>query len=501
ARFSGEAIFVGTQFSGTTWFHRAQFSGEASFGHTRFSGEARFSRAHFFGDAWFSHVQFSGRAAFDETQFSGIPSFGEAQFSGYAMFDGAQFSRHATFASAQFSHDVSFYGVRFEDVSVLGPLVCAEQVVLSEAVFALPVTLEIAAQEVVCERTRWESTATVRVRYAAVDLGHAVLAAPVAVIAHPAPFHFTYSDSPVSEVLLAGAGRQPRSPDRVRVVSVQGVDAAHLVLTDIDLADCLFSGAFHLDQIRLEGRTTFAPTPIGWQRRGIRPMRFTRRRTLAEEHHWRAHIASQPIPTESAAPNPRLWRPGPHHTDPARTPDPEDVAALYRQLRKAFEDGKNEPGAADFYYGECEMRRHDTTDTTKGERRLLWGYWLLSGYGLRASRAFAWLLAAMSLTVLLLMVFGLPASVPEPATTGTLNGSKITLHTSTPDPALHGTWSQRWSWARVEKATRVAVNSVVFRSSGQNLTIVGTYIEMTSRLLVPTLLALGVLAIRGRIKR
>ncbi|WP_367318234.1 pentapeptide repeat-containing protein [Streptomyces sp. HUAS ZL42] len=501
ARFSGEAIFVGTQFSGTTWFHRTQFAGEATFGDAQFSGEVRFHGAQFFGDAWFSHVQFSGHASFYEAQFSGIPSFGEAQFSGYATFDGAQFSSHAMFASAQFSDDVSFDGVRFEDAPVLGPLVCAGQVVLSGAVFVLPVTLEIAAQEVVCERTRWESTATIRVRYAAVDLGHAVLAAPVAVIAHPAPFHFTYSDSPVSEDLLAGPGRQPRSPDQVRVVSVQGVDAAHLVLTDIDLADCLFSGAFHLDQLRLEGRTTFAPTPIGWQRRGFRLVHFTRRRTLAEEHHWRAHIADQPLPAEGAAPEARLWRPGPHHTDPARTPGPEDVAALYRQLRKAFEDGKNEPGAADFYYGECEMRRYDTTGTTEGERRLLWGYWLLSGYGLRASRAFTWLLAAMSLTVLLLMAFGLPARDPEPATTGTLSGSKISLNTSTPDPTLHSGWSQRWSWARTEKATRVAVNSVVFRSSGQNLTTVGTYIEMTSRLLEPILLALGVLAIRGRIKR
>lgn len=35
------------------------------------------------------------------------------------------------------------------------------------------------------------------------------------------------------------------------------------------------------------------------------------------------------------------------------------------------------------------------------------------------------------------------------------------------------------------------MNSVVFRSSGQNLTTAGTYIEMTSRLLEPTLLALG----------
>jgi hypothetical protein len=57
------------------------------------------------------------------------------------------------------------------------------------------------------------------------------------------------------------------------------------------------------------------------------------------------------------------------------------------------------------------------------------------------------------------------------------------------------------TWAPAEKATCIAVNSVVFRSSGQKLTTAGTYIEMTSRLLEPILLALGVLAIRGRIKR
>lgn len=107
----------------------------------------------------------------------------------------------------------------------------------------------------------------------------------------------------------------------------------------------------------------------------------------------------------------------------------------------------------------------------------------------------------MSLTVLLLMGFGLPSHDPDPATNGSLNGSKISLSTSTPDPALRGGWTQRMTWARTEKATRVAVNSVVFRSSGQNLTTPGTYIEMASRLLEPILLALGVLAIRGRIKR
>ncbi|MGW3140991.1 pentapeptide repeat-containing protein [Streptomyces sp. NPDC001139] len=487
AQFSRTVNFEEVQFSGPAGFTEAQFASNASFLGTRFAGPVGFSGTRFTGNAWFIGAQFSGPAGFDRP---GIRSLTEAPFFGPAGFEGAQFMVDARFDRAH-----------FESVSVFGPLACGRRVVLSGAVFVSPVTLEIAAEEVACVRTRWESTAVVRLRYADLDLSQAVLTAPTAVVVHPTPFIYhpdptspgqRVTDRPLSETLMTGTDpRAPRRlPDRVRALSVQGVDAAHLVLTDTDLTKCLFSGAFHLDQMRLEGRTTFADPPTGWHRRRIWPVRYTRRRVLAEEHHWRSHTLGAGFGWHR--PEPRT---------PFPTPDPVDVAALYRQLRKALEDGKNEPGAADFYYGESEMRRHDPTGTTKSERRLLWGYWLLSGYGLRASRAFAWLLAAMSVTVLLLMGVGLPTHDPDPATTGTVHGSKINLHTSTPGPALHGGWPQRMTWARAEKATRVAVNSVVFRSSGQNLTTAGTYIEMASRLLEPTLLALGVLAIRGRIKR
>ncbi len=52
-------------------------------------------------------------------------------------------------------------------------------------------------------------------------------------------------------------------------------------------------------------------------------------------------------------------------------------------------------GRRSFYYGEMEMRRQtkaagaSTTGRLRngGERLILWLYWLLSGYGLRASRS------------------------------------------------------------------------------------------------------------------
>ncbi|MGW7530490.1 pentapeptide repeat-containing protein [Streptomyces sp. NPDC054783] len=494
ARFFGDASFDDVQFSSRTSFNGAQFSGEAEFGRARFSGDAHFVEARFGGRAGFIATQFSGFALFDEARFSDAAWFGGAEFLGAAMFGRTLFSGDAGFDGVRFCDNVIFGDAHFRAMSWFGPFVCGKTVDLSGAVFEAPVSLEIAAREVHCVRTRWQATATVRLRYTTVDLSHAVLSAPVAITAHPA--RFTISNTTMIEDLLTGVAG-------VRVASVQGVDATHLVLTDTDLTDCLFSGAFHLDQLRLEGRCIFATAPVGLHRRAIWPVRWTRRRVLAEEHHWRAQQAHQPVPVagQTSSSLSRAWRTGPHHPDPDLTPDPEDVAAIYRQLRKAFEDGKNEPGAADFYYGEMEMRRHDRTGTPPGERGLLFGYWLLSGYGLRSSRALSWLLAAMSLTVLLLMGFGLPTHDPDPATTGILHGSEISLTTSTPDPALHEVWSQRMTWARAEKATRVAVNSVVFRSSGQNLTTAGTYVEMASRLLEPTLLALAALAVRGRIKR
>ncbi|WP_143447295.1 hypothetical protein [Kibdelosporangium aridum] len=82
---------------------------------------------------------------------------------------------------------------------------------------------------------------------------------------------------------------------------------------------------------------------------------------------------------------------------------------LYRSLRKAFEDAKNEAGAGDFYYGEMDARRHAST-TGRSERALLTLYWMISGYGHRAGRTLAALAVLVVVLFALLAQFGLPAS-------------------------------------------------------------------------------------------
>lgn len=143
------------------------------------------------------------------------------------------------------------------------------------------------------------------------------------------------------------------------------------------------------------------------------------------------------------------------------------------------------------------MRRHDraTTSPPNGS------YWLLSGYGLRAFRAFGWLLFAMGITILLLMCLGLPQHSPPQEATGIVpaGGGRVTFTLDQDDPQNPS--GDRFTSERFEKSLNITLNSVIFRSSGQDLTTAGIYIEMLSRLFEPALLALTVLAIRGRIKR
>ncbi|MBD0420451.1 pentapeptide repeat-containing protein [Streptomyces sp. TRM S81-3] len=484
ATFTGDVWFDDMTFPSDASFEGAVFTGETSFAGVTFTSDVFFERAAFGADVSFHGVTFTAGAFFQEAAFTGDTSFDDSDFHGGADFAWAAFAGETSFQRALF-RNVSFKGARFEAESQLGPLACGSRVQLDGAVFTVPVTVEAAARAVTCVRTRWASAATLNLRHAELDLTDAVLECPLTVSARSTPFSSGPGD-PLPETLLSG-----HDPG-VRLTSIGGVDAAHVALYDIDLTDCRFAGAVHLDQLRVDGWCTFAGTPGGIRRHQLLPWWWGRRSTLAEEHHWRAQSARPALA--------HGWTPPPADTPVLR---PAALAALYRQVRKSLEDGKNEPDAADFYYGEMEMRRHDTT-RPPAERALLTAYWAVSGYGLRASRALAWLLGAMAATVLALLLWGVPAVDPKPATTGrqVTAGQELTLTTGTPDPVNPtGPWSERVTTERFEKALRVAINSVVFRSSGQNLTTAGTYTEMTSRIAEPVLLGLAVLAVRGRVKR
>lgn len=489
---------------GVASFQEATFHGSAIFSETEFTGAANFDRAEF-DVAEFSSASFAERASFDESLFNEYAYFNECIFVRGASFLEAVFRKPAFFDAVGFLEFAFFSAVTFNDLAFfgevlssgdfdlsratftaaaprLGPLLCGGTLILDYASFAMPVTIEAGAERITCERTRWDSTATLRLRHATLDLADAVLTQPVSVIAHPVPF--SRSDRlNESGVRWSQAG--------LSVESLRGVDCAMLTMSDVDLTSCRFSGALHLDQLRLDGHWAFAGTPQGrrWHR-GL-PFRWTRRQVIEEERQWRA-LPGRPaglcrgwgIPCENEHDVPGL----------------ATLTIIYRQLRKSREDAKDEPGAADFYYGEMEMRRH-SFGWRRAERWLLSAYWLLSGYGLRASRALGWLIIAMLVTVVLMMGFGLPQNSPKQEATGTAptSGGRVTFEIDKEDPK--NPVRDRFTSKRFEKALKVTLNSVVFRSSEGDLTTSGEYIEMVSRFSEPILLGLAALAIRGRVKR
>ncbi|WP_250290243.1 pentapeptide repeat-containing protein [Streptomyces atroolivaceus] len=476
-RFAGPADFTDACFEDESSFVQARFEGQTLFYGARFHGEAEFLSARFHDVAWMGGARF-GTVQFDGAGFDGDADFSQVRFDGETSFTSAEFGGRATFSGARFECGVSFGWAHFAMTPVLGPLVSRQTLSLWNAVFDGPVVIEAAASGLDCGRTRWASTATLRLRHADLDLTDAVCEYPVTVAARATPF--AAGPHPLPEDGLSG-------DPGVRLVSVNGVDAAHLMLHDIDLSACRFAGAVHLDQLRVDGWCTFAVPPTATRRP------WSPRKVLAEEHHWRARAGRTPGRR-------RGWTKAPDGTPGLR---PAAIAALYRQLRKSLEDGRNEPDAADFYYGEMEMRRHDTS-RTMSERALVTSYWALSGYGSRAARALIWLLAAMTGTLLAMMLWGLPADDPKPLTKGrqVAVGQDMALVTETPDPVNPaGPVAGRLTTERFEKAVRVVINSVVFRSSGQELTTAGTYTEMASRITEPVLLGLAVLAVRNRVKR
>jgi uncharacterized protein YjbI with pentapeptide repeats len=510
AQFSGEADFREAQFSREAWFEGAQFSGEAEFREAQFSRDAWFEgaqfservwfdRAQFSRDAWFRKAQFSGDAGFDEAQFSHEAGFGEAQFSGPAWFrkaqfsrdakfDEAQFSDEARFDGAQFSEDAWFSGAQFKRAFNLGPVLTTYNLTLDRATFEQDTTIEAVSAKLSCVGARFAEGTILRLRRAQVVLDRALFAKPSTVAFAPDPFkHYDPAGREV-EMFDEGPVAQPAGgrQSRPRLLSLREVDVATLTLSELDLAACLFQGAHHLDHLRIEGARPFADTPGAWRLRLGRwwvPVwrRWSRRQTLAEEHHWRRPHPSPAVPGRWS----RLAQPAwhdpicetPHeswvawHTGQrVRRLEPDRLAVLYRALRKAQEDNKNEPGAADFYYGEMEMRRQDH-NTPWPERVVVWLYWLVSGYGLRGLRALAWLAAVVIGLAGLLQAIGFNGGDPG-FRDAVIYAAQSTLSIASGNKAL----TDHVSWA-------------------------GEVLRIVLRLAGPVLLGLALLSVRNRVKR
>jgi hypothetical protein len=237
-----------------------------------------------------------------------------------------------------------------------------------------------------------------------------------------------------------------------------------LALSNLDLRACRFLDAHGLEALRIEASCLWPRSQANW--------RGADRDMIAEEQLWRGEngLLSRWDPTSARPPQWLQERDGPSVLEP------EQIASVYRALRKSREDDKDEAGASDLYYGEMEMRRHSwgrdrrIRSRPRADRGILTAYWFISGYGLKASRAL----------IALVFVIGV-------ASYGLHNWG------FRPDPP----------YARALLYS-IESTSSLFRtpeSGGVNLTYAGEAMQSALRLLGPILIGLAFLAIRARVKR
>ena len=200
----------------------------------------------------------------------------------------------------------------------------------------------------------------------------------------------------------------------------------------------------------------------------------------------------------------------PESQDSAGNLEAEDVASVYRELRKGREDDKDEAGAADFYYGEMEMRRQRSRGATGSnvdfgrpvpwaERQILWLYWLVAGYGLRASRALIALAVLIGLFTSGLYLYGFRDRSRPYATAAELQAvpgkpSQTPFPPSVAD-VLDG-WGSLDAWTY-----SAGTATAVIGAPDAQLTQEGRAMRIPLRVLGPILIGLGLLAIRGRVRR
>ena len=444
-----DAVFNRATFKRGAVFNKATFQNTASFILATFESDALFITANFHDHVTFAFATFKGDAKFDEATFQGHVSF-RAIFEGDATFD------HATFERAE----------------QFGPLVAHRGLSLNSVRFAQHVRIEASTIGLCCRQTRFLGGVQFRLRWAVVLLDDTDLDTPSLLTGIPRSTRGWLAGQQDIDITRWRQVDLTIS-ERPRLLSLQRANVAGLGLANVDLADCRFVGAHNLDKLHLEADVTFAVSPV-------RP-RWDQRQVIAEERAWRRHHSKRsgqwtaPWWPDQACDAKWLRK---AIAEPPGVLDAGTIAGLYRALRKGREDTKDEPGAADFYYGEMEMRRHPATEgggstsrASRGrmERGVITSYWLVSGYGLRAWRALAWLAG-------LTAAFGV--------------GFHLIGFTQPPQPATYWT-----SWLYSLRST------ISFTDVQVRLTAWGLLLQTVLRLTGPVLLGLALLALRNRVRR
>ena len=252
-------------------------------------------------------------------------------------------------------------------------------------------------------------------------------------------------------------GESLRVIGEARLISLRNAHLDELTLDRVDLASCHWGGA-SIGRLTLGAGTRFARARVMW----VGP---SSTRNVLREDRWSTGGDQLPAPGDEGG----IW----FEMDGVSMAEVED---RYRAIRTALEQGGNGAAGNDFYYAEMQLRRlsrrfsSDRPVPPSAQGVVLQAYWLISGYGLRAWRAVALLLAILT-TVALLYHGGMASSAAQPVTfrEGLVIAGQQGLS--------------------------------VRPRAGTTLTTGGEALGLLLRVLVPLLLAFAAVALRNRISR
>ncbi len=476
ARFGDDASFARTCFTMAAKFRTARFGDRANFTESEMAGAVDFAGASFGSRLQMIGIDFASSPTFQGASFGprarllgwevkGSLLMRSARFAGEMTLHGAEVASGATFDHAQFDGSVdfgevkigakaSFVGTRLMGVDRLGPIESAGTLALTGATIGSACALELRAP--------------------LVDLSDLRLLAPVRVELGSGDVVVDRLDTTSRLVLTAASAALAGAP--TRLISARGANLASTVVSGLDVRPLRFAGAEGIDGLRIESGLDFEAAP-----RGAR----AHRQVIAEEQRLRSK-------TSGAAWDPPACRAGDSAT--AAPVAVDELARIYRGLRKAREDGRDAPGAADFYYGEMEMRRLEARRQLAqpgiglgprllhaGSLFLLEAYRLCGGYGVRPSRP-------------LLLFAGLALAAAVGIDCANLIHHLPVVHGSQPPPLSESDFEEALVFV-LRSALLLPTSARIVTASG------GEWIQIAARVIGPILVGLFAFGLRARVHR
>jgi hypothetical protein len=476
SKLSGRNEFGLCKTSGAILFARVT-GNNFTFSNAEFGGKLAVFVEFDFDTAWFDETNFVCRANFQSIQNNGQFFFHSTKFrQGFFMEDVAIY--RANFLDTVFEGVCTFSGIsatelRFIDIefpqpSSVGPIM-VDFAAFNRCLFNHRVEMTVLGAELDFSGCNFRQGATIAGKYAKASFENARFGAESTIMSVNKVSWTSALGIKIEgrEISFDETKLRSRCKDtRFKIASFRGVDVSRLLLVNVSLEPCLFAGSYNLDKLRIESPKPFADTPFGFRTGfGWPPVwRWTRRQCLAEEYQWRSTL-SKPFGTRPEVKPPKFM--GSERQRKMETLDAERLSSIYRSLRKSLEDGKNEPGAADFYYGEMEARRRSTA-TPRVERAIIWLYWLISGYSLRGTRSFICLAISIFGLSWFMLNYGFAA-------TGAMSYLKSLVYTASATASISYDQVALTEWGKV--------------------------LRIVVRILGPLFLGLTIFSIRNRVKR